>query len=141
VARVDGVDVERRSRVDDAVDEQDAAAGRAVAAVVRVVVAEPADDDRRDRSAAAPAAAPATTTTAASATTAASTPGDRRRRRRACRAASRGHLVQPLEAEILHGVLVDQLQRAVAFAAEITRVAGPLVRQRLHDRRRIEAAG
>ena len=47
----------------------------------------------------------------------------------------------PLEAEILDRGRVDLLQRTEPFAAEIARVAGPLVRQRLDDRRRIEAAG
>ena len=71
VARVDGVDVVRRRRVDDAVDEQDAAAEPRRAAVVRVAVAEAADDDRAPRRPAATAAS------AAAAAAAAGRPGGR----------------------------------------------------------------
>ena len=46
----------------------------------------------------------------------------------------------PLEAQILDRGRVDQFQRAEALAGEVAGVAGPLIRQRLHDVRRIEAA-
>src|SRR6185503_3968640 len=47
----------------------------------------------------------------------------------------------PLEAEILDRIGVDQFQRAEALAAHISRITGPLIRQRLHDLGRIEPAG
>ena len=69
------------------------------------------------------------------------------RRRRAALPARSGRTAagrearHPLEAEILDGGRVDVLQRAESLAAQVTGVAGPLVRQRLlDDVHRIEAA-
>ncbi len=128
VARVDRVDVARRRRVDDAVDGQDAAAEARRSAVVGVAVAQAADVDRRGRAAAATAPA------AKSAAT-------RRHRRTARRTASGRQAADPLEAEILDGIRVDQFELAESLAAHVTGVAGPLIRQRLPDDvHRIEAA-
>ncbi len=49
-------------------------------------------------------------------------------------------LDHPLQTEVLDRVRIDQLQRAETLAAEVARVAGPLIRERLHHVGGIEAA-
>jgi len=55
----------------------------------------------------------------------------RRRSRAGGAAAGRDIAGYPLEAQVLYGVGIDQLQGAVALAREIARVAGPLILERL----------
>src|SRR6185369_2455493 len=47
----------------------------------------------------------------------------------------------PLQAEILDRADVDQFQRAETLSTQVSRVAGPLIRQRLDDFSGIETAG
>src|SRR5262249_45710804 len=137
IAGVDREDVVRRSRVDHAVDEEDAAAGRALLTAIGLARAETADDDRR---------AAAATTTSAPATTPprpAAPPAPRATaaaRIHACRPAAGREIRDPLEAEVLDRRRVDELQRAEALAAEITRVAAPFSLERLDDVGRVESA-
>jgi hypothetical protein len=108
ITRVDRVDVERRSRVDDAVDEQHPAAGTSLTTAVRLASPETSDDDGIRGGAAA------TASSAATATPGAGTAG-RADWRSTGRAAASRQRRDPLEAQVLDRAGVDLLRRLEAL--------------------------